>query len=159
MGLLLILLFRAFSPGLSINLALPNALPPVDGLTLRRTAGTIFSTRFVALVADQEIGVCECETDMTQGGTLPALQGWGELSEPEVNAIWRNRGIGTWLVRQAVAWHQLGGGDRIILVVTPDDEAAGAERFYQRLGWQVLVRQRKGWRWEDHLVAKAPEIV
>jgi hypothetical protein len=63
------------------------------------------------------------------------------------------------LVRQAVAWHQLGSGDRIILVVTPDNEAAGAERFYQRLGWQVLVRQRKGWRWEDHLVAKAPEIV
>jgi GNAT superfamily N-acetyltransferase len=142
-----------------LDLALPNARLPVEGLTLRRTTGTILSTRFVALVAGQEVGVCECETDLTQGGTLPALRGWGEVSELEVNEAWRNRGIGTWLVRQAVFWHQLGGGNRMILVVTPDDEAAGVERFYHRLGWQVLVRQRKGWRWEQSRVAGAQDTV
>lgn len=144
--------------GGSLDQALPDAPPPVDGLTLRRTTGTILSARFVALVDGQEVGLCECETDMTQGGTLPALRGWGELSELEVSEAWRNRGIGTWLVRQAVAWHQLGGGERMILVVTANDEAAGTERIYQRLGWHVLVRQRKGWQWVDRRVAEAPGI-
>ncbi len=142
--------------GGSLDAALPQGSPPVAGLTLRRMMGTIDGARFVALVDNQEVGQCECATDLTRGGALPTLRGWGELSELEVNEAWRNRGIGTWLVRQAVAWHRLGGSERMILAVTPGDENAGAGRFYQRLGWQVLVRQRKGWQRVERQVATAP---
>jgi GNAT superfamily N-acetyltransferase len=138
-----------------LDLALPETSLPVAGLALRRTTSTILSTRFVALVYGVVVGQCECETDLTQGGTLPALRGWGDLSELEVKVAWRNRGIGTWLVRQAVAWHRLGGGERMILPVTPGDEDAGAGRLYQRLGWQVFVRQRKGWQWVESQIAAA----
>jgi hypothetical protein len=30
-------------------------------------------------------------------------------------------------------------------VVAAEDEAAGADRFYQRQGWQALVRLQRGW--------------
>jgi GNAT superfamily N-acetyltransferase len=129
-----------------LDTALSAASPPVANLMLQRTMGRIDGARFIALVDGQEVGQCECATDLTRGEALPALRGWGELSELTISEAWRNRGIGTWLVQQAVAWHRLGGGERMILAVTAKDEAAGAGRFYQRLGWQVLVRQRKGWQ-------------
>jgi len=34
----------------------------------------------------------------------------------------------------------------MILAGTAEDKAAGDERFYQRLGWQMFVRQRKEWQ-------------
>jgi GNAT superfamily N-acetyltransferase len=139
-----------------LDAALPQGSPSVAGLTLRRVMGKIDGACFLALVDGEVVGQCECATDLTRGGMLPALRSWGELSELEVNAAWRKRGIGTWLVRQAVAWHRLGGGERLVLSVTPEDEEAGAGRFYQRLGWQVLVRQRTGWQWQDRRVAEAP---
>jgi GNAT superfamily N-acetyltransferase len=142
-----------------LNTALSATAPPVVGLTVQRSMGKIDGARFIALVDDQEVGQCECATDLTQGGALPALRGWGELSELTVSEAWRNRGIGTWLVQQAVSWHRLGGGERMILAVTAEDEAAGAGRFYQRLGWQVLVRQRKGWQWSANDAAQRSDVV
>lgn len=142
-----------------LDAALHQASPPVAGLTLRRMMGTIDGVRFIALVDGEVVGQCECATDLTRGGALSALHGWGELSELEVSEAWRNRGIGTWLVRQAVTWHRLGGGERMILATTAEDEARGAGRFYQRLSWQVLFRQRKGWQWEDRRVVGAPGVV
>jgi GNAT superfamily N-acetyltransferase len=135
--------------GGSLDVALSGDTPPVAGLTLQRVMGKIDGACFLALVDGEVVGQCECATDLTRGGMLPALRGWGELSEVEVQEPWRRRGIGTWLVRQAVAWHHLGGGTHLIFAVLPEDEEAGAGRFYQRLGWQVLVRQRKGWQWHD----------
>jgi GNAT superfamily N-acetyltransferase len=84
-------------------------------------------------------------SDLTVGGALPALRGWGELAELEVREPWRNRGIGTWLVQHAVVWLRLGGCSRIVLSVAAEDEAAGAARFYQRFGWEALVRFQRGW--------------
>jgi GNAT superfamily N-acetyltransferase len=130
--------------------------PPVPNMTLQRTMGRIVGARFVALLDGQEVGQIECGTDLTLGGALPALRGWGEISELQVSEPWRNRGIGTWLVQQAVAWHRLGGGERMILAVTAEDEAAGAGRFYQRLGWHVLMRQRKGWQWSTNPATPCP---
>jgi GNAT superfamily N-acetyltransferase len=137
-----------------LNAILSATSPPVVGLMVQRTMGKIDGARFIALIDGQEVGQCECVTDLTQGGALPALRGWGELSKLTVSEAWRNRGIGTWLVQQAVVWHQSGGGERMILAVTSEDEAAGAGRFYQRLGWQVLVRQRKGWQWSANASAQ-----
>ena len=45
------------------------------------------------------------------------------------------------------------------VAVLPEDEDAGAGRFYQRLGWQVFVRQRKGWQWVESQIAGAPDTV
>src|SRR5581483_10085832 len=123
---------------------LPPAEAPIAGLQLRRSAGN-FGTRFAALLKGSEIGYCECLSALSDGGMLPALRGWGELAEIEVHQQWRGRGAGAWLAQQAAAWLRLGGCDRIVLAVTAEDESAGAGRFYQRLGWQSLVRLQHGW--------------
>jgi GNAT superfamily N-acetyltransferase len=59
---------------------------------------------------------------------------------------WRRQGIGNWLVRQAIAWLQLAGCDRGVISMTEDDEAAGAGRFFQRFGWEALVREVHAWK-------------
>ena len=61
--------------------------------------------RFLALADGQEVGRCECQIDLTHGGALPALAGWAELCELQVDAASRNQGIGSWLVARAT-----GGG-------------------------------------------------
>ncbi|MFL5802472.1 MAG: GNAT family N-acetyltransferase [Roseiflexaceae bacterium] len=122
----------------------PPAAPPMAGLTIQRTAGS-FGTRLTALLEDQPIGYCECVPDLTAGGAVPALRGWAELAELEIEPAWQRRGIGTWLVQHAVAWLRFGGCDRIVLAVTAESEAAGADRFYRRFGWNRLVRQERGW--------------
>ena len=119
--------------------------PPLPGLDVLRSTGMV-GVRFAALHAGQAIGACECIADMTEGGALPALQGWAQLSEFAVGAAWRNRGVGMWLMQQAVAWLRLAGCNRVVLSVAAEDEAAGAGRFYERCGWHPLARSRRGWR-------------
>ena len=51
------------------------------------------------------------------------------------------QGIGSHLLRCAVAWLRLAGCDRIVLNVAAPDEAAGAGRLYRRFGWDVFVRE------------------
>jgi GNAT superfamily N-acetyltransferase len=125
------------------QIALPAAAP-LAGLAVQRTAGRLGS-RFTALLEQQPIGYCECISDLTDGGALPALRGWAELAELEIEPDWQRRGVGTWLVQHAVAWLRLGGCDRIVFAVGADSEAAGADRFYQRFGWERLARQQRGW--------------
>ena len=122
----------------------PPGDSPIAGMTIRRSTG-LFGTRFIATIDGQDAGHCECVSDLTEGGVLPALRGWGELAELEVREPWRNRGIGAWLVRHAAAWLRLGGCERIVLAVAAEDEAAGAGRFYERHGWRALVRLQRGW--------------
>ena len=117
---------------------------PVPGMSFRRTVGR-FGVRFSALAGDEELGWCECLVDLGRGGSLPALRGWAELSEMHVAEGWRDRGVGSWLVGNAVAWMRLCGCDRVVLVVDEDDEAAGAGRFYRRFGWGVLSREIPTW--------------
>lgn len=115
--------------------------PPEPGLTVERTAGS-WGTRFSALADGEEVGLCEVVADLTRGGMLPAFGGWAELQELWMREGWRNRGIGDWLLRHAIAWLLLAGCDRVILNVASSDEVAGAGRFYRRLGWEVFVRER-----------------
>lgn len=117
---------------------------PVAGLTLRRTVGT-WGTRFGAVLAGEEIGHAEAVPDMTYGGALPAPIGWAELQELWVDAAWRDRGVGRWLVAHAASWLRLGGATRIVLSVAAEDEAAGAGRFYERFGWRPLARSARRW--------------
>jgi len=122
----------------------PPGAPPIDGLSIQRATGR-FGARFVADLDGLEVGDCDCVSDLTEGDALPALRGWGELAELEVREPWRGRGIGARLARHAAAWLRLGGCTRIVLSVAAEDEAAGAGRFYQNLGWNPLVRFQRGW--------------
>jgi GNAT superfamily N-acetyltransferase len=114
--------------------------PPITGLEVRRTAGPE-GTRFATILDDEELGYCEVSQDLTHGGALPALRGWADLWEMRVRESWRGRGIGGWLLRHAVSWLRISGCDRIVVIVTEDDEAAGAGRFYRRFGWEVFARE------------------
>ncbi len=118
--------------------------PPVAGVTIHRVMGS-FGARFVARLDGEEIAACECISDLTEGGQLPSLAGWAELSELATSEPMRNRGIGSWVVRHTVEWLRLARCDRIELTVARDDEQAGAGRFYRRFGWTPLVRQRRRW--------------
>ena len=122
----------------------PPGQPPVDGATIHREVGNL-STRFVARVDGSDLGRCECISDLTAGGQLPALAGWAELAEMETSESMRNRGVGSWVLRHAVEWLRLARCDRIVISVAREHEEAGAGRFYSRFGWMPLVRQ-KHWR-------------
>jgi GNAT superfamily N-acetyltransferase len=128
----------------------PPGPPPVEGMTLQRTMGHVSSPYttgvcFSALVEGERVGYCEIDTDLTRGGTLPSLHGWAELSEVFVEESWRRRGIATWLIQHAVAWHRPGGGTRMILSVEEEDEES-AGRLYRGLGWQPFAKQKKVWK-------------
>lgn len=126
---------------------------PIAGVRLRRVVGET-TVRFVAVLEDRELGVCECDLDLTLGGARPALRGWAELANMQVEADWRGRGIGTWLVEHAVAWLRLGRCERIVLTTAIDDEVAGSGRFYRRLGWEVLTRLERAWGYEGGAAAE-----
>lgn len=118
--------------------------PPVEGVTIHRQMGD-FDARFVARLDGEGISACECIADLTEGGQLPALAGWAELSEMGTREAMRSQGVGSWVVRHAVQWLRLARCDRIVVPVTREDEEAGAGRFYQRFGWTPWVRERH-WR-------------
>jgi GNAT superfamily N-acetyltransferase len=119
--------------------------PAIAGLALEeRTQPDGFVLQ--AIVGRAAAGHCECVADLTERGALPALRGWGELAELEVEEGWRNRGIGTWLIQQALRRLRLAGCERLIFSVDSEDEARGAGRFYRRFGWEVLARHRVGWQ-------------
>ncbi len=127
-----------------------NSIPlpgdaPLDDLVIRRSVGNIWGTRFTAWHGAEVVGWCECVGDLSEGGALPALRGWGELAELYVEEAWRDRGLGAWLVRHAVEWLRLAGCTRVLLTVAADDESAGAGRFYRRFGWDVFTRMQDGW--------------
>lgn len=119
--------------------------PPLPGLTIKRTIGDVWSTRFAVWHEGESIGECECVSDLMEAGSIPSLRGWSELGTLYIWEAWRNRGIGAWLVQHAVAWLRLAGCDRIVLSVAQDDDAAGAGRFYRRFGWDVITHMQDGW--------------
>jgi len=119
--------------------------PPLPSLCVLRRVGRL-GVRFSA-VADEgeEVGHLECNPDLTEGGSIPALGGWAELDELWVREGMRRRGVGRWLVGHAARWLLLAGCDRIVVCVDGNDEEAGAGRFYRRFGWEVLGRLTRSW--------------
>ena len=122
--------------------------PPINGATIHREVGNL-TTRFVARVEGRDIACCECISDLTAGGQLPAFAGWAEIAELESSEPMRNRGVGSWILRHAVEWLRLAGCERIVMSVAREHEKAGAGRFYNRFGWMPLVRQKKHWRRQE----------
>jgi GNAT superfamily N-acetyltransferase len=149
--------------GGTLDAVSPPADPPVPGLAVRRGLITGLwaarEMRFAALLDGREVGRCEVALDLTEDGALPALRDWAQVTELEVAEPWRNRGIGSWLVRHVVSWIRLGGRSRVIVATMADN--AGAIRFYRRFGWERLVHEQKGWtRGPDTRVntADAPQV-
>ncbi len=126
---------------------LPDAdrpAPPVPGLEVR-AAPDQPGSRFRADLHGVEIGSLEWSPDLSFGGTLPALAGWAELCSLRVEAEWRGRGVGTWLVRRTVPFLRLVGVSRVVVALTARDEADGAGSLCRRLGWEPVVRLEQGW--------------
>ena len=120
------------------------AEPPLEGLTVRREVDNL-TVRFSAVLGDQIIGYVNVHDDLTRGGTLSCLRGWAQLHEQFVEAPYRRRGVGTWLVRHAAAWLRLGGATRI-LASWAEELDAGSLAFLRQLGWQEIGTARRGWR-------------
>jgi GNAT superfamily N-acetyltransferase len=135
---------EAIFGGWLTTIAPPDA-SPIPGVELRRRMQTPYGVSFTAFLDDKAIGWCQVIADLTHGGEIPTLRGWAELSEMYVQEAWRNRDIGSWLVKHAVEWLRLAGCDRIALSVDSEDEARGAGRFYERFGWKPLSRLEIGW--------------
>jgi GNAT superfamily N-acetyltransferase len=124
---------------------LPRGGPaPVAGLTLRRALGG-HATRFSAVLDERVVGIYEVQGDLTVGGTLSRLAGWGDVWELYVDAALRRRGVATWLVGHAADWLRLARVERLLdcaIVGEGDDHLA----FLTARGWRELTRTRRGWR-------------
>jgi GNAT superfamily N-acetyltransferase len=88
----------------------PAGSAPFAGLTLRRELGA--ETRFSALHGGELVGFVDLASDLTGGGALSRLAGWGEIDTLYVEKAYRRRGVATWLVGQAADWLRLGHVDR-----------------------------------------------
>jgi GNAT superfamily N-acetyltransferase len=124
---------------------LPRGGPaPIGGLTLRRDLGR-HATRFSALHDGRVVGMVEVESDLTVGGTLSRLAGWGDVWELHVDEALRRRGIATWLVGHGADWLRLARVERVLdYVILGEDDAHLA--FVGALGWRELTRARRAWQ-------------
>jgi ribosomal protein S18 acetylase RimI-like enzyme len=122
---------------------LPHAAPsPVDGLAVRRVVGGN-GTAFVALRGDERVGLFELRSDVTTGGALSRLAGWGEVWNLHVDEGLRRQGVGTWLVGHGAEWLRLGEVRMLLAEYDAENEAGGA--FLRALGFRELTRTERGW--------------
>jgi GNAT superfamily N-acetyltransferase len=121
------------------------AAAPIEGLALRREMGgpAVADTRFSAVLGGEVLGLVDLLTDLTNGGTLSRLAGWGELDSLWVEDGYRRRGIATWLIGHAADWLRLGHADRLIAYCLP--EQADVLALAAHVGLRELVRTERGW--------------
>jgi GNAT superfamily N-acetyltransferase len=118
---------------------------PFEGLTLHREMGgpAVADTRFSARLGDERVGFVDLLTDLTNGGTLSRLAGWGEIDTLHVSEAHRRRGVATWLIGHAADWLRLGHADRLIAYCWP--EQTDVLGFTTRHGLRELARTERGW--------------
>jgi GNAT superfamily N-acetyltransferase len=122
---------------------LPRPGPaPVPGLSLRRELG-VNGTRFSAMLEERAIGFFEVESDLTSGGTLSRLAGWGDVGNLWVSEEYRRRGVASWLVGHAADWLRLGRVTQLLTYARPEEEDEIA--FSTQVGFRELTRTRRGW--------------
>jgi GNAT superfamily N-acetyltransferase len=122
----------------------PPGPPPIDGLTLRRSLGTL-GTAFEAVAGDEVVGLFEVEDGYTNGGSIMKLDGWADVGNHRVREDLRGRGVGSWLFRHGCAWLRLGGSRRLLAYATEDENLPSIERHYGRHGLVPINRTRRGW--------------
>ena len=126
--------------------ALPAGVTaPLAGLTLRRELGgpAVAGPRLGARLAGELIGFADLSADLTAGGTLSRLAGWGEIDSLWVDAPYRRRGIATWLVSQAAEWLRLAHADRLIAYSAA--ESSDERAFFSSVGFGILAHTQRGW--------------
>ncbi|MEA2384312.1 MAG: hypothetical protein QOH72_4283 [Solirubrobacteraceae bacterium] len=131
---------------------LPRGGPaPMAGLTVRRALGG-HATRFSAVLDRRVVGFFEVQADLTGGGALSRLAGWGDVWELHVEDGLRRRGIATWLVGHGADWLRLARVERLLdyAILGEDD---GHLAFATARGWRELTRVRRGW---SRAVSPAP---
>jgi hypothetical protein len=101
-------------------------------LTLSRMLGGA-APRLVALRGGEVAGFVEVATDLTQGGVLSRLAGWGELWE----LSHEDDPTGTWLLAQLAGWLRLARVERVLHYGLPDEP--------QLPVWRELSRTTRGW--------------
>jgi GNAT superfamily N-acetyltransferase len=116
--------------------------PPLANLSIRRELG-INGTRFSAALGDDVVGFIEVETDFTNGGILSRFAGWADVGNLCVREEHRRKGIGTWLLANAVEWLRLGRAERLLTYVEPihGDELG----FWLHAGFRQLTKTERGW--------------
>lgn len=127
-------------PGLELQ-----SKPPVAGIRIERHVDRD-GPCFKVFHGKEEAGSFSIATDLSKGGQLPALLGWGELADIQISENWRNHGLGSWVMGHVVSWLRLAGCSRVVFSVASENESLGADRFYRRFGWNVLARLKKGWQ-------------
>lgn len=117
--------------------------PPVAGLRVRREVAES-ATRFVAETADAgAIAWVHVQPDLTAGGLINRLAGWGSVWELGVAERWRRRGVGTWLLSKTAEQLRVGGVQRLLDQAWPEQTDLLA--FHAAVGFQELTRIETGW--------------
>jgi GNAT superfamily N-acetyltransferase len=115
--------------------------PPLQGLQLRRLVG-INGTRLAAHLGETLVGYIEVEVlDATE--RHPRHGGLADIGNLWVNEDHRRLGVGTWLLRHAAHWLQLGHVDRLLNYAAPEQTAQLA--FVERNRFSEVTRTRRGW--------------
>jgi GNAT superfamily N-acetyltransferase len=129
---------------------LPNpAAAPVEGLSVRRTAG-MNGTRLSAVLGQNVIGYIEVET-FDAGERLPRHGGWADIGNLQVTEPYRRRGVASWLLGQAVDWLRLAGVGRLLDYAWLEGTDPGGldyadyRAFLSAVGFRELTRTRRGW--------------
>jgi GNAT superfamily N-acetyltransferase len=118
---------------------------PIDGLELRRELGgpAVAGPRLGARLGADLVGFVDLSGDLTAGGTLSRLAGWGELDSLWVDEAYRRRGVATWLIAQAADWLRLAHADRLVAYCLEGQD--DVLTFAAGVGFAVLARTERGW--------------
>lgn len=116
---------------------------PAVGMRVRREVGES-AVRFVAVTETGEVaGWFHVQADLTAGGVLTRLEGWGSVWELGVGAEWRRRGVASWLVSEAARVLLRGQVRQLIDQAWPDEHDRLG--FFEARGFHELTRIENGW--------------
>ena len=125
------------------------ASPPLGGLSVRRSVG-INGCRLSAVLGQDVIGYIEVET-FDEGERLTRTAGWADVGNLQVNAPYRRRGVGSWLLGQAADWLALAHVDRLLDYAWLEGTDPGGvsyedyRAFLPAVGFRELTRTQRGW--------------
>ena len=122
---------------------------PIAGLSLRRTVG-MNGTRLSAMLGGDAIGYIEVEI-FDAGERLSRNGGLADIGNLHVDELYRRRGVGAWLLRQAADWLNAAKVDRLLAYAWLEGTDPGGQDyaddrvFLPAVGFQELTRTRRGW--------------
>ncbi len=129
---------------------LPGAdVPPLDGLTVRRSVG-INGCRQSAVLGGEAIGYIETEI-LDTGERQARHGGWADVGNLHVLPGYRRRGVGSWLLGQAADWLRLAQVSRLLDYAWLEDADPTGQRdddyraFLPAVGFRELTRTARGW--------------